>query len=490
MFRVIAILISTLLLTALNLQAADHVDATQITSDPSADINDVFLFVNPNDADELIIANTSFPIAGPGTQFSDAVTYNVVIENDADDEFLISCTFEGGVTVTCNGPDDMSVSGPIGSIITNDDIRVFAGLRDDPFFFDLQAFAATAATGTAQFSAPGSEFFLGLDTLAIVIGVSSDALTNDGENPVLEVYGTTVREEKSSISNAFTGFFVPQDEQDNEGVVGGQGIFLEVLPSIGSGSRLGVGWLTYTPTGDQLYLIGSGGFDGDTATISLVRTDNGSFPGTAQTGLDVTSAGTLTVDLTSGCNLINANFDSDDNELPSIEQDFIRLTEIQGLPCNVFATGQVDRMGRGAINTALVDLLGNQPGAEDEYNQAVDRDSWPELFQSIIQGNIEILDTLDGIPGNTLLPADQLAAVLVDDVLLINTSIPTCGAYLAVELGIADQCGGRVLELDVIDASLGALVGPGVSDFVDLNSVFLDEFPFLGAPNSMTGNTQ
>jgi hypothetical protein len=96
--------------------------------------------------------------------------------------------------------------------------------------------------------------------------------------------------------------------------------------------------------------------------------------------------------------------------------------------------------------------------------------------------SIGILDTVDTITGNTLLPPATLASVLVDDRLAINTSIATCDAYLAVELGLAGQCGGRTLERDVIDDSLGALVGPGVSDNVPDDSTYLTDFPFVGLP--------
>ena len=65
----------------------------------------------------------------------------------------------------------------------------------------------------------------------------------------------------------------------------------------------------------------------------------------------------------------------------------------------------------------------------------------------------------------------------------VNASVPACDAYLAVELGVAGQCGGRTLERDVIDDTLGAVVGPGVSDYVGNDSTFLVDFPFLGAPN-------
>jgi hypothetical protein len=75
-----------------------------------------------------------------------------------------------------------------------------------------------------------------------------------------------------------------------------------------------------------------------------------------------------------------------------------------------------------------------------------------------------------------------LASVLVDDRLLVDVSKPDCDAYLAVELSVP-QCGGRTLSRDVIDDTFGAVVGPGVSDFVGNDSTFLADFPFLGQPN-------
>jgi hypothetical protein len=98
-----------------------------------------------------------------------------------------------------------------------------------------------------------------------------------------------------------------------------------------------------------------------------------------------------------------------------------------------------------------------------------------------MQMNLSILDTLDGVSGNALLPADILATVLAEDRLLIDTSQPVCDAYLAVELGVP-QCGGRTLQRDVIDDTFGAVVGPGVSDFVGDSNYYLADFPFLSSP--------
>ena len=105
-----------------------------------------------------------------------------------------------------------------------------------------------------------------------------------------------------------------------------------------------------------------------------------------------------------------------------------------------------------------------------------------------MQGWLAALDTLDGVPGNALLPAATLASVLVDDRLLVNASIPACDAYLAVELGVP-QCGGRTLARDVMDDTLGAVVGPGVSDYVGNDSAFLADFPFLAPPNMAAATT-
>jgi hypothetical protein len=152
------------------------------------------------------------------------------------------------------------------------------------------------------------------------------------------------------------------------------------------------------------------------------------------------------------------------------------------LPCSFTTTGQIDRMGRPGINTALIDLLAST-GKKDLYNRAIEPSGWAAAFQSEMQANLAALDTLDGVTGNAVLPAAALAGVLVDDRLQINTSVAACDAYLAVELGVATNCGGRTLPRDVIDDTLGAVVGPGVRDNVANDSTFLTTFPFLGSPN-------
>jgi hypothetical protein len=325
-------------------QAADHRDSPLVVDDPAADINDVYTFVNPNNPSELVIAATVLPLASAGSRFSDAVQYRFHIDNGRlTGQSTITCRFPRGARVSCEGPRGLRSDGLIGKTNSGSGMRVFAGLRDDPFFFDLEAFNATKDTLVPAFTDPGTNFFTGLNTLAIVVGVDTRKLTNHGREPVLAVYASTARK-----------------------TIQGH-------------------WL------------------------------------------------------------------------------------------------QLDRMGRPGINTALIDLLAST-GKKEAYNRAADPATWAPQFQQEISDNLAALDTLDGA-ANALLPAPVLASVLVDDRLRVNASVPACGAYLAVELGVAGQCGGRTLARDVIDDTLGAVVGPGVSDYVGNDSTFLADFPFLGTPN-------
>lgn len=344
------------MLVALPLSAADHLDSPLVQFDPAADINDLYTFMNPNNPGELILIATVMPLADANSRFSDAVEYRFNIKNlSSNDENVISCKAFGRedslMICELENMGGRKVFGKFGFQTGNSKskLRMYAGLRDDPFFFDLGAYRQTVATASPQFTNPGTDFFSGLGTLAIVIGIDSDLLTNNGVDPVLSVYASSHR-----LRNQF-------------GVAGNN-----------------------------------------------------------------------------------------------------RITRVNN---------QIDRMGRPAINTALIDLFGANPSLTDAYNTNEDPSTWQQ-YSAEMEFSLTVLDTLDGMPGNGLLPPDVLATVLAEDRLLIDTSQPLCDAYLAVELGVA-QCGGRTLQRDVIDDTFGAVVGPGVSDFVGDSNYYLADFPFL-----------
>ena len=453
--------------------AADHNEAPQVKIDPSADINDLFAFMNPNNSSELILAATYVPFAGTGSKFSDAIEYNFNISNDENNYKKITCTFPSMTQISCSYDGGSSVSGSIGNVISGNGMRVYAGLRDDPFFFDFGAFTQTVATLQPQFTNPGVDTFLGLDTLAIVIGIDSSILTTSNSNPVMKVYASTNRLSGAVLNGSVTGSFYNTDQS-------GHGFMVEILKD----KRLFATWYVYDNNGNPLWLTGVGSIDGLSANVPVKRLEGGMFPPNFNPN-DVSriEVGTLSFEF-SDCNNANISFESiNEDELNSTTLGVTRLTSIEGNPCKILKNGQIDRMGRPAINTALINLL-NDTGLKDKYNAAMDPSQWSALFQEEIAGNLAALDTLDGTTGNALLDANTLASVLVNDVLIIDTSVANCDAYLAVELGVTDQCGGRTLSRDVMDDTLGAVVGPGVSDGVANDSTFLSEFPFLGLPNN------
>jgi hypothetical protein len=166
--------------------------------------------------------------------------------------------------------------------------------------------------------------------------------------------------------------------------------------------------------------------------------------------------------------------------------------------------GQIDRMGRPAINTAANKTFEKDATkadmGKDAWNANSDPSKWKTDYVAEIQTNIAILDSLDTVCGNQLL-ADTtkmdptryagLAGVLADDRLYVNAAGASCTTYLAVEanfLGTANtDCGGRTLAYDVIDASYtvlatGALDG-SVGDAVPISDAAKGEsFPYLAAP--------
>lgn len=473
-----------LLLLMASAQAADHRDAPIATADPAADINDIYAFMNPVNPDELILVNTVVPFADYNSRFSDAVDYVFHIDNGsaAGSNLRVSCSFtQQSNRVACTGPGGATASGGIERTVNGTGMRVWAGLRDDPFFFDGPAFQRTRTTLQPSFTNPGVNSFNG-NTLALIVGIERGRLSNAGANPVLKVWGSTQRRGEFGVSPGFTGLWMEPNRP-------GHGIHVEILApaSPGGPDRAAVAWYVYDAiSSQQRWIVGEGTVNGDRIEIPQALTSKGASlpPNFNPANVRLEPFGRLDL-VFSGCSAGRMTYvttNPDFAAVPSTTFDIVRLTQIKDQSCTFHRAGQVDRMGRPGVNTVLINVLPNTGTAlKDAYNRASDPAGWAALFEAEMASNLAALDTLDGVSGNALLPASVLASVLVDDRLIIDTSQAQCDAYLAVELGVP-QCGGRTLARDVIDDSLGAIVGPGVSDNVANDSVFLGDFPFLGRP--------
>ena len=78
--------------------------------------------------------------------------------------------------------------GPVESILSKDGVRAYAGMRDDPFFFDLQGFEETRAMGTLRF-VNTRNFFRNANGLVLIVEIPRSRL---GNGP-LDIHATTAR---------------------------------------------------------------------------------------------------------------------------------------------------------------------------------------------------------------------------------------------------------------------------------------------------------
>jgi hypothetical protein len=150
-------------------QAADHGDGAGVGALMSAgDIADVFSWMNA-DASKINLVMTFKPSADTTTEFSDAVQYNFRLASYPSfistltgtmpgAKSRVTCTFSTDQKISCwvvNGTDTVDyvtgdASATTGISSDSGKIKVFAGLRNDPFFFNLAGFRqATAAVYSA-----------------------------------------------------------------------------------------------------------------------------------------------------------------------------------------------------------------------------------------------------------------------------------------------------------------------------------------------------
>ena len=167
---------------------------------------------------------------------------------------------------------------------------------------------------------------------------------------------------------------------------------------------------------------------------------------------------------------------------------------------------QIDRAGRPAISTALLETFNGNRTAKAEAREAFNAATPAQGadFKAQVEASLAILDALDGTCGNQLLAGDTAEAgrygafadMLVDDQLYVHTDRGTCGTYLGLEAEVVEAiaegdggCGGRTPSDDVIERSYSILTTGALSGVDDTitedDGVQTDEFPFLGAPNLM-----
>ncbi len=141
-------------------QAADHLDQLSLATNKMADINDVYAWMTPDGA-KINLGMTVSPFDdgmqsfGPSVQYAFHLTrYTAFPAMPADiaagEESKVICTFASNTSGECWVVDPAGklvdyvkgdFSAATGKLSASGKVRVFAGRRSDPFFFNFAGFA-------------------------------------------------------------------------------------------------------------------------------------------------------------------------------------------------------------------------------------------------------------------------------------------------------------------------------------------------------------
>lgn len=140
--------------------AADHRDWPGYQADIASDITDVYAWMSSDGAKVYMALNIQGANTGATTttKFSDAVQYVLHVSSSASygmpqTSDSIICKFDGGTPqkFQCWGPGAPgsaaeyvtdTVGTTAGKSSTSGKMKIFAGVRDDPFFFNIRGFIA------------------------------------------------------------------------------------------------------------------------------------------------------------------------------------------------------------------------------------------------------------------------------------------------------------------------------------------------------------
>lgn len=177
-------------------QAADHQEAPRASAQLAADIGDYYAW-HENDQLNLILTFGTFSAPGMPASYDPNLLYGLHFDTsetaDGVSDFDLYIRFaqddqgNWGMRVS-DSADSMLVQGAVETVLLNDDISAWAGLADDPFFFDQTGFVTTVGTGTLSFD-PTRDDVAGLNITAIAMQVPVNTIRSGGG--LIQTWATT-----------------------------------------------------------------------------------------------------------------------------------------------------------------------------------------------------------------------------------------------------------------------------------------------------------
>jgi hypothetical protein len=145
--------------------AADHRESPTADATPEGDITDLFAFLDPNNATQLVLIMDVNPFAVPAEnptyRYSPNILYQFKISNNlsAVEDLVIQAVFTNVAVATCASGQTVAIYGPLapnntgvtnsvlkgtpavtgctGQTLQQGNMQVFTGLRSDPFVADI-----------------------------------------------------------------------------------------------------------------------------------------------------------------------------------------------------------------------------------------------------------------------------------------------------------------------------------------------------------------
>ncbi len=226
-----------LFIPSVQVMAADHAESTSVAGDPGADIGDVFAFLDPNDNSKVVLALDVEGFVVPSelanlSFFSPDVLYRFEIENtgDAIADQTIDITFspqtsrgqpqtatvrlprtKGGKYINFfTAPTTVQTLNPAARpfTVTTDSrsgASFFAGLTDDPFYFDIVGFNRFVGSVLGGSPDPtrlqrARDSFAGYNIHMIAVEVPAALLRGSNGN-IVGINGVTMRQRSSTRQN-------------------------------------------------------------------------------------------------------------------------------------------------------------------------------------------------------------------------------------------------------------------------------------------------
>jgi hypothetical protein len=201
---IIASVAAALLLGGGIIWASDHADAPNVKG-KSTDITDLYAFQGANTNNLVFVGNVQ-GLMSPATTKTATFDENTMIEFKIDntgdnvEDLVIQCVYKGG-KMYIYGPVKPKTTGLSSTVVgtasvvvpvtpygaspitetSKSGIMAFAGPRDDPFFFDLDAFHAITGGTATGFNNPGHDTFAGTNVMSVVVEVPKSMLNSTGK---------------------------------------------------------------------------------------------------------------------------------------------------------------------------------------------------------------------------------------------------------------------------------------------------------------------